>query len=76
MKDKIAISKANGEVCIVIPLYRHHYDETLGKLEGYTISLTKDEPLAYVIDAGPAFGEPQLCNAKTADKYLEFVGDL
>ena len=66
----------SGNLAVAIPLYRIQHDEALGKMEGYNISLTKDEPLAYVIDAGPEAGTPQLMNAKFIEKHAEFLGDL
>ena len=76
MKDQIALAKANGEICVAIPLFRMHHEDAITSLGGYTLSVTNSKPTAYVIDAGEEWGEPQLVNAKIAKKYLEFIGDL
>lgn len=76
MKDQIVMSKTNGEIGIAVPLFRYHYSDELANLEGYVISVTDSKPLAYVIDAGPAHGSPQLMNAKIVEENLEFLGDL
>lgn len=76
MRDQVVMSKTNGQLAIAIPLYRRHYEENLGKMEGYSIALTTDEPLAYVIDCGPEGGSPQLFNTKFCESNLTFLGDL
>lgn len=73
MRDQVAMSKANGELVIAIPLYRSHHEESLGKFEGYSIQLFKDEPTAYVLE------HPEFCklfNAEFVENNLEFLGDL
>jgi hypothetical protein len=79
VKDQVAIA-FNGNICIAIPLYRRHEmdDSNLDSAGKYKITLqvTEEKPLAYVIDGGPEYGEPQLCNARITEKYLEFLGEL
>lgn len=73
MRDQIVFSKTNGFCAVAIPLYRWHHEEPLAKLEGYTISMTKEKPIAYIIDCGEF---RQLLNASFVESNLEFVGDL
>lgn len=74
MNDQVLMSPNNGALCIAIPLYRQHHQETLGKMEGYVISLTKDKPIMYLIDIGEK--SLQALDAKWIEKNLEFLGDL
>ncbi len=76
MKDQVVMSKTNGQLAIAIPLFRWHHQEHIGNLDGYSIALTNNRPLAYVIDCGPGMGIPQLMNAKFIETHLEFLGDL
>lgn len=75
MKDQVAMAPS-GILVIAIPLYRRHHEESLGKMEGYEISLTKEKPLAYVVDVGIESIQPQLMNAEVVERNLEFLGDL
>lgn len=74
MQDQVVMSPNNGALCVAIPLYRFHHQESIGSLQGYVISLTKDEPLYYAID----FGEDVLkaLSAEWIEENLEFLGDL
>lgn len=74
MKDQVVMSPNNGEICIAIPLYRHHYDEPLCSLEGYSVILTNDVPLMYALDFGQ--DHIQALNAEFVENNLEFLGDL
>ena len=70
MKDQVIMSLNNGALCIAIPLYRFHHEESLGKLDGYIISITKDKPLVYAIDIGE--GSIRVFNAEweNASKHM------
>lgn len=74
MKDQVALSKNNGELCIVIPLYRD-FGESLCELPGYTIAMFKDVPQAYIVDVGNGI-TPQLMSALITERNLEFLGEL
>jgi hypothetical protein len=74
VKDQAVMSKTNGQLAIAIPLYRLHHDESLGKMEGYMISLTKDEPLAYVLDCDEL--GCKVLSAEFIETHCEFLGDL
>ena len=76
MKDQLIMSKNNAEVVVAIPLYRQVHEESLGKMDGYSISLTNGKPAAYAIDAGP--NGSSLVNAEWLEKHpeLEWLGDL
>jgi hypothetical protein len=77
MKDQVVIAPS-GILAIAVPLYRVHYEESLATgWDGYTVSLTKEKPLAYVVDCGKESGlMPQLMNAEVVERNLEFLGDL
>lgn len=68
------MSPTNGFLAIAIPLYRLQHEESLGKMEGYSLQLTNGKPLAYVVDVNQ--GRPQILNAEWVEKNLEFLGDL
>lgn len=74
MKDQLVMSPNNGAVCIAIPLYRHHHEEPLANLDGYSVTLTKDKPIMYAMDIGD--DSLQAFNAAWVEKNLEFLGDL
>lgn len=74
MRDQVAMSKGNGELVIAIPLYRSHHTENIGNLDGYSIQLFKNEPLAYAIEH-PEIGI-KLFNADFVHANIEFLGDL
>lgn len=73
MKDQVIMSKTNGQLAVAVPLYRRHYDEELGRLEGYSISLTNDDPLAYVVECHESCA---LMNREAVEKNCEFLSDL
>lgn len=73
MKDQVVMSKSNGQLAIAIPLYRINYEESLGKLEGYSLMMTNAKPLAYVIYC---FDQCTLMNHEWVHRNLEFLGDL
>lgn len=75
MKDQVIMTKS-GELGVAIPLFRCHHTDEIATLEGYSISVTKGKPLAYVIDAGPQWGDPILCNAEVCERNAEFLGEL
>lgn len=76
MKDQVVMSKNNGELCVAIPLFRLHHQESLGKMEGYVVALMKSEPTAYVLEH-PEFGESlKLFNAEFIENNMEFLGEL
>ena len=68
------MSKSNGNVCVGIPLFRIQQSESLGKMEGYNIILTNDEPVAWVLDAG--YEGAMLINADSVERNMEIIGDL
>lgn len=74
MRDQVAMSKANGELMVVIPLFRNHYTEKLEHLKGYSVLLFGDAPIAYAIEH-PDIGV-RLFNAEFVHNNLEFLGDL
>ncbi len=74
MNDQVAMSKGNGQLVIAVPLYRWHRSDEIAALAGYSLSLTEDKPIAYVVDCADA-GCP-LFNAEFVEKNFEFLGDL
>ena len=76
MKDQVVMSPNNGQLALAIPLFRRHYDEEIANLAGYTVSLTKDKPVAYALDCGPEVQVIQVFNAEWVQNNLEFLGDL
>jgi hypothetical protein len=73
VRDQVAVAP-NGELCVLVPLYRWQHEEVLEKLEGYSISLTNAKPIAYIVDAGPVGN--WVFNAEFVEKQCEFLGDL
>jgi len=73
MKDQIIISKINAECAVAVPLFRMHKSHEMASIDGYTVSLTTSEPLAYAIDFGNTI---QVFNAEYIEKKCIFVGDL
>lgn len=76
MKDQVVMSPKNGVLAVAIPLYRRHEERGLGSLDGYTISLSDDEPLVYGIDCGPEVDKIHFFNAPWVEKNMIFLGDL
>lgn len=74
MKDQVVMSKNNGELCVAIPLFRLHHQESLGKMEGCVVALMKSEPTAYVLEH-PEFGL-RLFNVDFIENNMEFLGEL
>lgn len=74
MKDQVIMSPNNGQLAIAVPLFRLVHEENLGKLEGYSIQLTNEKPVACAIDCDEA--GIQLMNAEFVEKSVEFLGDL
>lgn len=74
MSDQVVMSKANGEICIAIPLFRHQHEEGLGNLEGYGVALFNSAPIAYAIEH-PDIGI-KLFNSEFVENNLEFLGEL
>ncbi len=76
MNDQVVMSKTNAQLAVAIPLYRRIEETSLGKLEGYSLSVTNaDEPPAFAIDCGDEVGI-HLMSAAFVEKHLEFLGDL
>jgi hypothetical protein len=79
MKDQILMSPVNAACCVGIPLFRHHEQESIDSLggtagqPGYSIFLSNNQPLAYIIDVGGGAG---VYSAEWVEKNLIFVGDL
>lgn len=74
MKDQV-IMGTNGEIAVAIPLFRIQLDQELAKIEGYSVTLTNEKPLAYVIDIGDGKTCPIL-NATYVESKAQFLGDL
>jgi hypothetical protein len=74
MKDQVVMSKTNGQLAVAVPLYRHQVGDLLERLAGYTISISRDEPLAYILDCGKH--GCQVLSARFVENNLEFLGDL
>lgn len=74
MKDQVVMAPS-GAICLAIPLFRWHHEEPLANLEGFTISVTNEKPIAYAVDCGPENGIP-LFQASFVEKNFEFLGDL
>lgn len=75
MKTLIAVSKNNGESCLLIPLYPDHADEIEGP-NGWRINISAHppKPLAYVVDIDD--GHPQVFNAKFIEIQLDILEPL
>jgi len=74
MSDQVVMSKNNGELLVAIPLYRGHESQTLCNLQGYTVALFTDKPIAYAVEH-PEIGV-KLFNAEFVENNLEFLGEL
>jgi hypothetical protein len=74
MKDQVILG-VNGELAIAVPLFRRHHEEELVKLDGYTVSLTSEKPLAYILDMGTEDNCP-IVNNTVIESQCEFLGDL
>ena len=72
MKDKV-IMGPGGDIAIAIPLYRLQHEEPL-KLEGYSLFLSNEKPVAYAIDFGS--GSLSLVNSEMLESRVEFLSDL
>lgn len=74
MKDQVVMSRNSHVLAVAIPLYRMEHEEALANLDGYTVSLTKDEPEGFLVDCGEHgivfIGAPAIYES------LEFLGDL
>lgn len=71
--DKVIMGR-NGELAIAIPLFRMHECYHLGNVEGYSLSLFGENPIAYAVDMGI---DTQLVNAEFLERSgVEFLGDL
>ena len=75
MKDQVVMSPMSGNLCVAIPLYRVQHDESLGKLDGYVVSLMVDKPLMYALDIGLE-KDVRAFNAEWVERELEFLGEL
>ena len=78
MNKKIfaAMSRANGALCCLIPLYPEYTETTLDCVGGQWISLTTrpNNPLAYVIDVDQ---DPcSVVSAEFAERNIEILGEL
>lgn len=76
VKDQVVMSKNNGELCVAIPLFRVHHQEDLGKMEGYSIFLTKEKPIAYVLEHPELGSSLKLFNAEFVETNMEFLSEL
>lgn len=76
MKDQVVMSKNNAEICVAIPLFRVHHQESLEKLGEYRIFLTKEKPTAYVLEHPEFGGSLKLFNADFIENNMEFLGEL
>lgn len=74
MKDQIVMGK-NGEVAIAVPLFRMQESEEIVNLTGYSMMLTSNKPIAYVLDMGSG-GTCPIVNAEIVEKQCEFLGPL
>ncbi len=74
MKDQVVMSKTNGNLAVAIPLYRITDCADFAQIEGYSLLLTNERPLAYAVDCGEA--GIQLMNAEIVEKHLHFLGEL
>lgn len=78
MSDELVIIGPSGELGIAIPLYRIYptaSDDHLGKREGYSLFLTHEKPIAYILDAGEP-GTLPFVNAEIVEARCEFLGKL
>ncbi len=75
MKDQVFMSPNNGQLVVGIPLVRVHHEESLGSLSGYTVTLTAEKPLAYIMDADHLM-EPQVLSAEWIENKMINLGDL
>lgn len=74
MKDQVIIGP-NGQLGIAIPLFRWSHETVLEEMGGYSIAVTNNKPIAYVIDAGEP-GNLPIINAEFVEKNAIFLGDL
>lgn len=73
MKDQLVMA-ANGNCAVAIPLFRMNYDSELADLPGYSIALTNEKPIGYLLDCGD--NTCPFLRADFVENNLEFLGDL
>lgn len=73
MKDKVVMSKINGQLAVAIPLFRLQDSQELVSLSCYMVTFLNEKPLAYVVEC---FDECQLMNSDYVENNLEVLGDL
>jgi hypothetical protein len=77
--DQVFMSPMNGQLCVGIPLFRHHTQSkyTEGNHFGleipFTVLLCASEPLAYILDCGEW---AQVVSAEWVRKNLINLGEL
>lgn len=73
MKTLVAIAKSSGQLMCLTPLVPIEMEKVIDDLSGYSVAISRVEPLAYAVDTGEFC---QLMNAKILEKYVEILGDL
>jgi len=78
MKDQVFMSKHTGELCVCTPLVRSHQSEHFYHAiemdnRYYSIALTEDKPLAWILDSGRAVN---IVSPFFVKKMLILLGDL
>jgi len=72
---EVVILTDKGILTSAIPLFAKHHDTEIASMEGYSVSLSNDKALAYVVFVGE--GENlQLVNAEVLEKHCEVLGYL
>jgi hypothetical protein len=72
---EVVILTDRGILTSAIPLFAKYHDTELDTLDGYSISLSNDKALAYVVYVGE--GENlQLVNGELLEKHCEVLGYL
>lgn len=62
-------------ITTVMPLFPHYEETEIAKLDGYSISLSNEKPVAYAMFVGEET-KLQLIGAELVEKHCEFLGVL
>lgn len=73
MSDQVFMSPNNGFLCVGIPLFRMETKGELLHIKGYSIGISNNKPLAYIIDIGET---KELMSAEFVENRLICLGDL
>ncbi len=71
---KVFVSRHSGEIGIGRPLYFRYEERKLDNLDGYSIYMSDEDPVAWVISLDGY--DAHFVNARRVNKQLKCLGDL